>query len=84
MVETAAGLAALEEIAAVPGLDMLFVGPFDLSQRLGTTVDDLLADSAPTPPSPACSPPPGGRRARRRVRRRAGARRFLAGSASPG
>jgi 4-hydroxy-2-oxoheptanedioate aldolase len=35
MVETAAGLAAVEEICAVDGLDGIFVGPSDLSLSLG-------------------------------------------------
>lgn len=35
MVETAAGLAAIEEIAAVPGLDAVYVGPNDLALSLG-------------------------------------------------
>ncbi|HEY8317992.1 MAG TPA: aldolase/citrate lyase family protein [Amnibacterium sp.] len=52
MIETAEALAAVEEIAAVPGVDMLFVGPFDLSLRLGTTVDALLADSGADAPLP--------------------------------
>jgi 4-hydroxy-2-oxoheptanedioate aldolase len=50
MVETAAALDAVEEIASVPGVDMIFVGPFDLSLALGLDVEDLLAstgDSAP-------------------------------------
>lgn len=34
-IETAEALASVEEIAAVPGVDMLFVGPADLSQALG-------------------------------------------------
>lgn len=34
-IETAAGLANVEEIAATPGVDMLFVGPQDLSLSLG-------------------------------------------------
>ncbi|HEV7622852.1 MAG TPA: aldolase/citrate lyase family protein [Amnibacterium sp.] len=52
MVETAQGLAAVDDIAAVDGLDMVFVGPFDLSLRLGTTVDALLADSGADAPLP--------------------------------
>lgn len=44
MIETEAALEAVEEIAAVPGVDLLFVGPFDLSLALGTDVDTLLAD----------------------------------------
>jgi len=35
MIETAAGLAAVDEIAAVPGLAGLFVGPADLGLALG-------------------------------------------------
>jgi 4-hydroxy-2-oxoheptanedioate aldolase len=35
MIETAEGLANLDEIAAVPGLDGLFIGPSDLSFALG-------------------------------------------------
>jgi 2-keto-3-deoxy-L-rhamnonate aldolase RhmA len=34
-VETRRGLASVEEIARVPGVDVLFVGPADLSQSLG-------------------------------------------------
>jgi 4-hydroxy-2-oxoheptanedioate aldolase len=33
--ESAAALENLDEILAVPGIDMIFVGPFDLSQALG-------------------------------------------------
>jgi 4-hydroxy-2-oxoheptanedioate aldolase len=35
MIETAGGLAAVEEIAATPGLDGLYVGPSDLALALG-------------------------------------------------
>lgn len=35
MVETRGALEAVEQIAAVPGLDGLFVGPYDLSLSLG-------------------------------------------------
>lgn len=35
MVETAGALAEVEQIAAVPGVDGLFVGPYDLSLSLG-------------------------------------------------
>ena len=49
MIETAAALEAVEEIAAVPGVDLLFVGPFDLSLALGTDVDALLADGGAGP-----------------------------------
>jgi 4-hydroxy-2-oxoheptanedioate aldolase len=50
MIESEAGLDHVEEIAAVPGLDLLFVGPFDLSLSLGTTVPELLADHSPGSP----------------------------------
>lgn len=33
--ENKAGLSCIEEIAAVPGVDVIFVGPYDLSQSLG-------------------------------------------------
>lgn len=41
MVENAAGLANVAEIAA-SGADLIFVGPYDLALSLGTTVDALL------------------------------------------
>ena len=34
-IETMAGVAAIPEIAAVPGVDVLFVGPYDLSGSVG-------------------------------------------------
>jgi 4-hydroxy-2-oxoheptanedioate aldolase len=34
-IETAAGLENVEEIAATPGLDMLYIGPSDLGHSLG-------------------------------------------------
>lgn len=40
MIETVEALAAVEEIAAVPGVDALFVGPFDLSFSLGLRPGD--------------------------------------------
>lgn len=52
MIETADALDAVERIAAAPGVDMIFVGPFDLSLALGLDVDDLLSsrdESAPLP-----------------------------------
>lgn len=42
MVESQIGLNNVDAIAAIPGIDMIFVGPFDLSIALGTTVDELL------------------------------------------
>jgi 4-hydroxy-2-oxoheptanedioate aldolase len=44
MIESALSLANVEAIAATPGVDLLFVGPFDLSLSLGISLDDLLAD----------------------------------------
>jgi 4-hydroxy-2-oxoheptanedioate aldolase len=44
MIETAGALAEVDAIAATPGVDGLFVGPFDLAIALGTTVDALLKD----------------------------------------
>ena len=40
MIETAQALAEVEQIAATPGVDALFVGPFDLSIALGLTPGD--------------------------------------------
>jgi len=42
MIETAAGLANVEEIAAVPGLDAVYVGPNDLALSLGRARTDQL------------------------------------------
>jgi 4-hydroxy-2-oxoheptanedioate aldolase len=52
MVETPDALDRVEEIAAAPGVDGIFVGPFDLSIALGRDVDDVLADDAPDAPLP--------------------------------
>jgi len=40
--ENTKGLANLEEIASMPGVDMIFFGPFDMSASLGIPgkVDD--------------------------------------------
>lgn len=47
MIESGAGLAAILEIAAVDGIDMLFIGPLDLTADAGTYGDlghpDLIA-----------------------------------------
>ncbi len=40
MIETVEALGVVEEIAAVPGVDALFVGPFDLSFSLGLPPGD--------------------------------------------
>lgn len=50
MVETPGALAEVEAIAATPGVDGLFVGPLDLAQGLGTSVDALLDDHRPGNP----------------------------------
>ncbi len=39
MIESAAGLANVGEIAAVEGVDSIFIGPYDLSASLGATGD---------------------------------------------
>jgi 4-hydroxy-2-oxoheptanedioate aldolase len=46
MIESAAALLAVDEIAAVEGVGQLFVGPYDLSLSLGTTVPVLLDDDS--------------------------------------
>jgi 4-hydroxy-2-oxoheptanedioate aldolase len=46
MIETAEGLANLDEIAATPGLDGLFVGPADLSLGMGLDTFADLTDPA--------------------------------------
>lgn len=50
MVETVGALDEVEQIAATPGVDGLFVGPFDLALALGTTVEALVADDSPDGP----------------------------------
>jgi 2-keto-3-deoxy-L-rhamnonate aldolase RhmA len=35
MIESKAGLEGVEEIAALPGVDVLFIGPYDLTLSLG-------------------------------------------------
>jgi 2-keto-3-deoxy-L-rhamnonate aldolase RhmA len=50
MIESATALASVEEIAAVDGIDQVFVGPYDLSLSLGTTVPDLLDDDSENSP----------------------------------
>ena len=44
MIESEQALANVREIASVPGVDLLFVGPFDLAISLGIALDDLLDD----------------------------------------
>ena len=50
MVESGTALDQVEAIAAVPGVSCLFVGPYDLSLTLGTTVDAVLDDDSPGSP----------------------------------
>ncbi|WP_298456760.1 HpcH/HpaI aldolase/citrate lyase family protein [uncultured Cellulomonas sp.] len=50
MVETPSALDRVEAIAGTPGVDMVFVGPFDLSIALGTDHASLLADRSPDGP----------------------------------
>jgi 4-hydroxy-2-oxoheptanedioate aldolase len=45
MIESARSLSNVEAIAAVPGVDLLFVGPFDLALSLGVALDELLDDA---------------------------------------
>ena len=42
-IETAEALAAVDDIAALPGLDLLFVGPFDLGNNIGFPVEGAFA-----------------------------------------
>ena len=44
MIETAAGLAAVEEICSVPGLSGIYVGPADLAISLGVPVAEATTD----------------------------------------
>ena len=44
MIESATALSNVEAIAAVPGVDLLFVGPFDLALSLGVPLDDVVND----------------------------------------
>lgn len=46
MIETASGLAALDDILAVEGLDGIYVGPGDLSLALGATPSMRPSDAA--------------------------------------
>jgi 2-keto-3-deoxy-L-rhamnonate aldolase RhmA len=50
MIESAQALSHVEEIAAVDGVGQLFVGPYDLSLSLGTTVEALLDDDSESSP----------------------------------
>jgi 4-hydroxy-2-oxoheptanedioate aldolase len=50
MVETPGAVERVEEIASVPGVDGIFVGPFDLSLAYGRPVDELLSDASADSP----------------------------------
>ena len=45
MIESEQALSNVGEIASVSGVDLLFVGPFDLALSLGIPLDDLLDDA---------------------------------------
>lgn len=45
MVETAAGLAAADAIAATPGIDGIYVGPSDLALSLGLDPAEMMTDA---------------------------------------
>jgi 2-keto-3-deoxy-L-rhamnonate aldolase RhmA len=46
MIESATALANVDAIAAVSGIDMLFIGPNDLTLSLGSSVDAALDDTS--------------------------------------
>lgn len=52
MVESPDALDRVEEIAGAPGVDGIFVGPFDLSIALDRDVDELVADAEEGAPLP--------------------------------
>lgn len=52
MVETQVALDDVQRIARTPDLDMIFVGPFDLSLALGRKLEDVLADDGSDAPLP--------------------------------
>lgn len=52
MIETQAGLEAVDEILRVSGVAGVFVGPFDLAIGLGMELTDLIAAERPTDPLP--------------------------------
>lgn len=66
MIETRAGLDAVERILAVQGVTGVLVGPFDLSLGLGVELTELLAADQPGDPLPSIVA------AARRTGRRAG------------
>ncbi len=50
MIETPGALDEVDAVAATPGVDGLFIGPYDLALSHGTTVDALLDDDSPDGP----------------------------------
>ncbi|BCB89609.1 HpcH/HpaI aldolase family protein [Phytohabitans suffuscus] len=50
MIETPYAVERVDRIAAVDGVDMVFVGPLDLALASGVSVEALLADTGPTAP----------------------------------
>ncbi|CAN5297249.1 HpcH/HpaI aldolase/citrate lyase family protein [soil metagenome] len=54
MVESETAVANISEIAAVPGVDVLFVGPYDLSTSMGVVPDSDSHTSAITAVLDAC------------------------------
>lgn len=50
MIETSSALDDVDAIAAVEGVGMLFVGPFDLALALGLDLDAMLADDSTESP----------------------------------
>ena len=44
-IETAEALQSVEEIAALPGVDVLFIGPFDLGINIGHPIKDDVIDA---------------------------------------
>ena len=71
-IETEAGLDHVEEIAATPGVDVLWVGQFDLSIALGVTgaFDDARLTQAEDRVLAACAAAGHGGRCPGRIRRR--------------
>jgi hypothetical protein len=60
MIETAAALEQVEAIAAVDGLDGLFIGPNDLSLALGVEPSSAPTDPKVVAGTDAARPPPAG------------------------
>lgn len=45
-IESKAGVENVEKIAAVPGIDVLFIGPFDLSKMMGVVRGSVEHEAA--------------------------------------